>query len=189
MSHEDLFDFEIPSAPEPRQGVTLHPDPPQNPVKADVVPSGQPSQSVQRRSINWWALIACCLALALTAYVVKSWLPGGGGSGVDGLHVLIVEESADRMELPSKQRAILTSQVVREWLDENCTRDVFKQPAYRLYDPDIDMEGDAAVYRELMARKRKSLPWLYAVGGGGREYDGPLPETVEDLLEVLEDAK
>ena len=184
MSNEDdLFNFDIPVAiPGPKQDVTLHPVQP--PAPTDVLPS----VPTARREFNWWAVATIGLLLFVGIYAFRSMLPAGG-PGVDGLRVLIVEEKDDRLDLPSEQRAILTSVKVREWCDENCTT-LDDAPAVRVFDQDENLNApENAFWHELMMRKRTKLPWIYAVGGKGKQVDQPLPKNVDDTLELLEAAK
>lgn len=190
-SDDDLFNFDIPlHTPEPKQDVTLHPE---TPGPAATQSSGLPSATTDRRELNWWAVLAISLVLFIGIYAFRSFLPAGGGSGVDGLHVLIVEEKDDRIDLPSEQRAILTSQVVREWCDEHCINlgtDKDPDPAARVFDQDENLNApENAFWHELMMRKRSKLPWIYAVGGDGKQVDQPLPKNVDDTIELLEAAK
>lgn len=180
-NEDDLFDFEIPvAAPEPK--VSAQPKSTQPTEQAATLPS-----ATARREFNWWAVLAVGLALFVGINALRSFWPAGG-SGVDGLRVLIVEEKDDRQELPSAQLAILTSQTIREWCDENCTT-LGGAPAVRVFDQDEDLSMDDPFWKELMLRKRGKLPWIYVVGGKGKQVDQALPKDVESTLELLESAK
>ena len=185
-SEDDLFNFDIPGVPEPKQDVTLHPGQPTEP------PGVLPSVPVARREFNWWAVATIGLLLFVGIYALRSYLPAGG-SGIDGLHVLIVEEKDDRIELPSEQRAILTSQIVREWCEVNCTNlgtDKKPDPAVRVFDQDEELdEPENKFWHDLMLKRRTKLPWIYAVGGKGKQIDQSLPKDVDATMELLESAK
>lgn len=179
-SEDDLFNFDIPVAtPEPKQGSA--------PAQPTADPAPLPSVPAARREFNWWAVLAIGLLLFIGINAAKRFWPAGG-SGVDGLRVLIVEEKDDRMGLPSEQRAILTSAKVREWCEANCTK-LDGYPAVRVFDDDEVMDHDNPFWVELMKRERKKLPWIYAIGGKGKQVDQPLPKDTDSTLELLEAAK
>lgn len=101
-----------------------------------------------------------------------------------GLHILIVEETADRGKLPVSQVTQIAGLKLLLWAKEHC-KDVDGQPAIRRWDKDIPLEFESKVWRDAMARPRESLPWLL-VGDGKMGFEGPLPLKIEDTLKILE---
>lgn len=181
LSDEDLFNFDAPL--EPKRDAAAPASANQPPVSSAPLPS----VPGERRQFNWWAVLAIGLLLFVGINALRSFWPAGGGS-VDGLRVLIVEEKDDRKDLPSEQRAVLTSVKIREWCDANCTK-LDGHPAARVFDKDEVMDHDNPFWVELMKRERKKLPWIYAIGGNGKQVDQPLPKDVDSTLELLEAAK
>jgi len=103
----------------------------------------------------------------------------------EGNRVLIVYETGD--VLPAKQAAILTSGVLRDYLDATTAKDTANpNGAYRIWDQNIDLSHPSVSpsWKAAMARPRASVPWI-VVSDGTSGYEGPLPESVEATLELL----
>ena len=101
----------------------------------------------------------------------------------DGLHVLIVYESADLQKLPPGQLSALKSQTVRDYLDGRCAKEN-GVAAWRIWDADVDTKESSKAWQDAMKRSRQSLPWLI-ISDGRSGYEGPLPGNVADTLELL----
>jgi len=101
-----------------------------------------------------------------------------------GLRVLIVEETAERSKLPPAQAAELTSGIVFDYLNEKCTDEASGKKAWRIFDKDTPLENETKYWQDAMARKRTSLPWLI-VSNGRKGFEGPLPPSVDELLDLL----
>jgi hypothetical protein len=101
----------------------------------------------------------------------------------DGLHVLIVYESADLQKLPAGQLSALKSQTVRDYLDGRCAKEN-GVAAWRIWDADVDTKESSKVWQDAMKRPRQSLPWVI-ISDGRSGYEGPLPGNVADTLELL----
>ena len=122
----------------------------------------------------WVLVIACALLFVF----------GGKGGAIftpppidaEGLHVLIIEETADRNNLPVSQAAVLQSIQLRSYVQE-------KNGNYRQLDDDSNMELAAQKWKDAMLLPRDSLPWLIVSNKGG--YTGPLPETLEETMAIL----
>jgi hypothetical protein len=102
-----------------------------------------------------------------------------------GNRVLIVYETSD--VLPAKQAAILTSGVLRDYLDATTAKDTANpNGAYRIWDKDTDLSHPSVSpsWKAAMARPRASVPWI-VLSDGTTGYEGPLPESVEATLELL----
>jgi len=95
------------------------------------------------------------------------------------LHVLLIEESADRPRLPASQLAALTSPEVRTYLDTKCGKD-----GWRLLDKDTDVTAASEWWRKAMTLPRTSLPWII-ISSATQVYSGPLPRTAAELLALL----
>ena len=143
---------------------------------------------------KWLPTVLFCVV----AFLIVLWLsgrmptPGPGPNpspiDVDGLHVLIVEETEDRPELTDSQRDIFTSTELREWLAEN-TVDEGGSPAYRMFDDDMDLEHESEVWQELRD-EAEGTPWIVAASPEGF-MKGPIPAntSVEKIIEQLEELR
>lgn len=98
-----------------------------------------------------------------------------------GLSVLIVEETADRRELPLSQLSVLTSVLLREKVTQ-------LGGEIRVWDKDIEAEYEASKWREAMRKPRDSLPWIY-IANGDKGFSGELPETLEKTIQLVEKYK
>jgi hypothetical protein len=101
----------------------------------------------------------------------------------DGLHVLIVYESADLQKLPPGQLSALKSQTVRDYLDGRCAKEN-GVAAWRIWDADVDTKESSKAWQDAMKRPRASLPWI-VISDGKSGFEGPLPGTVDATLELL----
>jgi len=137
---------------------------------------------MSRRSV--FVTIALCLMLSGCRI---QWVPDGP-SIVDpnppvverSLRVVIVEETADRPALPSGQLAILTSPVVRRWLDANCDPLGDGTRSWRIVDKDA-VGGLPAELRGACEHAAESMPWLY-VTDGTNGLSCPLPDSVDAFV-------
>lgn len=108
---------------------------------------------------------------------------------VDGMAAFVVWETADK--LPEAQQAILTSTIIRDYLNAKCAVDPSNPSikAYRLWDKDLvgdNIANEHQVWRDAMARKRDSLPWIIVSNKtNGKAFEGPLPADVNKTLELL----
>ncbi|MCC6511508.1 MAG: hypothetical protein IT423_20580, partial [Pirellulaceae bacterium] len=81
-----------------------------------------------------------------------------------GLHVLIVEETADRGKLTAGQIATLTSADLVDWYEANCAKeDGFR--AYRCFDKDTKLDQENQVWRDLRGLVTLDPPCVLAVDG------------------------
>lgn len=113
--------------------------------------------------------------------------PGPAPIDAKGLHVLIVYESADLAKMPPAQQNIIYSQTVRTYLNDKCPAGPDgKTKEWRIYDRDVDVSGESAVWQAAMKRPRTATPWIVISNpdkGGG--YEGPLPADVPATMELL----
>ncbi len=108
-----------------------------------------------------------------------------------GFRVLIVEETVDRSKLPPAQRLILTSGTVRDYLRSKCAPDSTANQdgrAYRIWDKDSDVSNELKSWQDAFKRakadKNFKTPWIL-VSNGKTGYEGPLPENVDKMIELL----
>lgn len=100
---------------------------------------------------------------------------------VTSLHVLILEETENRNLLPSSQVLIFTSTKIRKWLGDNGAK-------WRIWDKDVDATREDKVWQDALKIERGDLPWVI-VSDGAKGYSGPLPKTVDEMIELLEKYK
>lgn len=94
-----------------------------------------------------------------------------------GLNVLIIEETADRLELPAGQRDIITA---TDWR----TKWQAKGGEIRVRDPSDPQPNDLAKWNTAMSRPRSGLPWVI-ISNGQTGYEGPLPESLTEWEALL----
>lgn len=101
-----------------------------------------------------------------------------------GLHVLIVEETAEREQLPAEQIAIFSSIPLRQWYKAHCA-DEDGHPAYRNFDKDDNLDRENEIWQKLRAKITLSPPVLLMVDGKkGKEMKlPPNPEAMQAALE------
>lgn len=104
---------------------------------------------------------------------------------VDGFRVLVVYESGDLSKLPKEQLAILTDRSVRDYLNVKCVKDARGMPEYRFYDQNVIADKDAELWRNTLKRARNVLPWIVVSDHPRGGYEGPLPKSVNETLELL----
>lgn len=94
----------------------------------------------------------------------------------DGLRVLMVYETSKTNEpghLP------LFSKTIRDYLDAKCVA-----AGYRIFDKDIDASRDNKIWQDAIKRPRTQIPWI-VISNGKTGFEGPLPQTVPETLELL----
>lgn len=99
-----------------------------------------------------------------------------------GFRVLIVYESGQMTQYPLETQIILAGADVRDFLQKN-TVVVGGVPEFRIYDADIDVSHDSAIWQKAMARPRSQIPWVL-ISNGTTGYEGPLPKTPSEFLEL-----
>lgn len=157
-----------------------------------------PESTARKSNGNGWLgpVVMCLMVL------VAGWLyvsrhspspdvdPAPGptpGPVASGLHVLIVEETADRGKLTGGQIAILTSSDLVDWYDANCAKeDGFR--AYRCFDKDTKLEQENQVWRDMRAAVTLEPPCVLAVDGK-RAVQFKLPADPEAMQATLEKFK
>lgn len=111
-----------------------------------------------------------------------------------GFTVLILKEAKETGQLPVQQKAIFTSSKILGYLNENTIKLSDNHPAYRIWDDDYSSSQLSNVPKILQdaygAAKKDStannkLPWI-VISTGVNGYSGPLPNTVDETLTLLE---
>lgn len=102
---------------------------------------------------------------------------------LDGLHILIIEESDDRGSLPLPQYSMLMSKEMRAWLTSKCTPmpDDGSQ-GWRMYDKDDDVKK---VWADAMKRTRTQIPWLIISNPRKGSYEGSLPANETEFKALV----
>lgn len=100
-----------------------------------------------------------------------------------GFRVLMIYETAEAIKLTKGQQLAMFGKSTRDWLDANCVK-VGGEPERRIFDKDIKLDGESALWKKAMARTRTGVPWLI-VSNGITGYDGPMPETLDAIMAIL----
>lgn len=102
-----------------------------------------------------------------------------------GFRVLMVYESSELNNIPASQVEAMRAQSVRQYLDAKCVVGPDgKTKEWRIWDKDVDATKADKLWRDALARKRDSLPWII-ISDGKKGFEGPLPKTVDDMLKLL----
>lgn len=119
----------------------------------------------------------------------------------DGLQVLFVFETGTAAKIPPAQQSILYGKTVREYLNAKSPLGPDgKTRQWRIWDKDVDASNEQAVWQEALKRAnlksaewkpakdgkgpKTALPWVI-ISNGRTGYEGPVPETVEEMLKLL----
>ena len=102
----------------------------------------------------------------------------------EGFRVVIVYDSENEAKMPAAQQSILYSTDVRKYLNDKCVVEPSGKRGYGIWDSKADVSAYGKTYVDAMARPRKGLPWLI-VSNGKAGYEGPLPATVAETLNLL----
>ena len=93
------------------------------------------------------------------------------------LAVLVVEETEQRHQLPPSQLNVLTSGILRDYVEESGGE-------IRVWDQNVDSQYAPEKWREALRKPRDGLPWIY-IANGDKGHSGPLPETVEETKYLI----
>jgi hypothetical protein len=103
----------------------------------------------------------------------------------DGKRVLIVYESSELSSIPASQSVLMSSAVVRDYLQSHCSKGPDgSTPEVRIWDQNVDLTNVPKVWKDAMALPRSSIPWVI-ISNGVQGYAGPLPKTEAELLTVM----
>jgi hypothetical protein len=114
------------------------------------------------------------------------------------LRVLFTYDPLELTGLPGNQQAILTSPVLRSYLDKHCPLEsgcangqcpltAAKTPSYRFVPNNADVSRLTPVWQQIVAvAAGKPVPWMMAVNEAGQTViDQAWPGTVEETLKLL----
>ena len=111
--------------------------------------------------------------------------PGPAPIPLDGFRVMFILESEDASEIPVGQRDIFYSADVRDYLNKKCVKGPDGKTAeWRIVDPDSEYTPEESRWKDASSRKRSTLPWMI-ISDGKTGYEGPVPATVQETLELL----
>lgn len=109
-----------------------------------------------------------------------------------GLAVLVIYEAGEVGKLPASQQAIFSSNKLLRFLRSKTVKLSDGDPAIRVWDKDYKPEhmvNVPAVFREAYFDVRDEaagqLPWI-AISNGQRGWQGPLPQNVNDVMELVD---
>lgn len=94
---------------------------------------------------------------------------------IAGLHVLIVYEST---ALTPAQNQIISGAEVRGYVTG-------KGGQFRAYDQNTQLVKESQWVQDAFKRERKSVPWLLISNHPKGGYEGPLPTTVQEVVNLL----
>ena len=105
--------------------------------------------------------------------------------GVSGLHVLVVYQDRKLATLPPAQQSVLFAASVRNYLNAKCpVGPDGRTRQWRMWDAEVDASGADKLWRDAFARPRGGEFWIL-LSNGRESYEGPLPENVDKMLELL----
>lgn len=137
------------------------------------------------KALELLAVLLIALGVAMLGWFDSPDEPGPAPIPGNGLRVAIIYESADLSRLPKAQLAILSSAQVRDWLSAHCAKGADgKTPDWVICDQNVDMTYAADTWKQVLARPRKSLPWI-VISTGRKGFEGPLPADVPATMELL----
>lgn len=93
--------------------------------------------------------------------------------------LLIVEETADRPQLPAGQLSIFTSTALRKYLRDHCVKLSDGRDGFMIVDKD-DV-ADLPIEFQGVHDAKNPTPWLYATDGN-KGVSCPLPADVDTVL-------
>lgn len=143
-----------------------------------------------RRSDNDWVIVVLIL-VALWYVTSKGGIVPGPAPPIpgQGFRVLIVEETLDRSKLPVKQLTALTSTKVESYLDAKCAKGADGSAEWQRWDDDISTAKMNATWQAAMAKYKETsagaTPWVI-ISNGSTGFSGPLPQTEDDFLALLQ---
>lgn len=107
-----------------------------------------------------------------------------------GFKVLIIVEDRDLTKLSREEQIILRSKEVRDALNATCVKGPDgTTPEWRVLDQNtVFPQNCSSLWCKGLQRPRSELPWII-INNNGIVYEGPLPDTVQELLALLNSKK
>ncbi len=97
---------------------------------------------------------------------------------IDGVSVLIAEQDSESGRLTQDQRDIIAGYIWSEKVPEG---------NWRVVDTDSEFTTDSPFKPVFERRPKDALPWC-VISGPGRQYEGPLPATPVEMVQLVEGA-
>lgn len=105
-----------------------------------------------------------------------------------GYRVLITYNNEGKAALSKSQLAILDSNDLRDWLDQNCVKNTQGIPEWRIWATEMQVNPDQPIWQKLMGLERKADEWII-ISTGKKGFTGPLPQTESETMELLKKYK
>lgn len=107
-----------------------------------------------------------------------------------GFKVLIIVEDRDLTKLSREEQVILRSKEVRDTLNAICVKGPDgTTPEWRVLDQNtVFPQNCSSLWCKGLQRPRSELPWII-INNNGIVYEGPLPNTIQELLTLLNSKK
>ena len=148
------------------------------------------------RPVKTWMLLAAWVLGALTFAPLPalpdiglpSWFPRIVDSlPLNGMRVLILEETSPKTPLPHEQSVALRSLAVHAYLDSKTLMDSQGGLGWRKFDPDSSLVNLPKEWQDIRAKLKPELfPWLAIADSSGRiAFEGPYPATEADAVAFL----
>lgn len=115
----------------------------------------------------------------------------------EGVHVLIIEESEERVKLPLPQYSMLFDAEFRAWLSAKTTPMPDGSQGWRIYDKDDEVKkvwDDALRRPRVYTQTEKDgtttkienhLPWIIVSNSRKGGYEGPLPANKTEAMAII----
>jgi hypothetical protein len=103
------------------------------------------------------------------------------------LRVLVVYEEQEARDYPKEQHSILYGKKFHDALNARTPLNpTTKRHEWNVWDKDTDVKSMPKAWQDLMARPRKSLPWIVLAGDDGVFHEGPLPKTPAEAISLVD---
>lgn len=112
------------------------------------------------------------------AWAGGSFIPSSSPIPINGLHVLIIEETGDRGNLPKEQLDILTGTSLSAYVK-------IHNGKFRQLDLPV-LEEEEQVWKDAAELERDSLPWLIISNHPKGGVSIPFPEDTGKIMTILE---
>lgn len=104
---------------------------------------------------------------------------------VGPMRVLIVYETADLPKLTKEQRNVIYDPKVRGALKDRTDKSGPDGRGYNIWDKDTDATGADKFWQDGLKRSRPSTPYIHIWKNDVMAFEGPLPATTEETLNLI----
>lgn len=104
---------------------------------------------------------------------------------VGAMRVLIVYETADLPKLTKEQRNVIYDPKVRGALKDRTDKSGPDGRGWNIWDKDTDVSGADKFWQDGLKRSRASTPFIHIWKGDAVAFEGPLPATTEETLNLI----